>query len=81
MVLLLLLLYFQFLEFEKSLDTACPSEADGIGLLKSILTTVKSGTNLPTYTSFEAFNVDVDWILDQYKEIFDGLFHFFPFSL
>lgn len=67
----------KFAEFEASLAVADdPAKADAIRMLSKILGTVKSG-RVPDYTiagGFESFNIDVDWILDQYKTIFAGLY-------
>lgn len=71
--LTLFLAFIQFEEFEASLQSIDPSESNGVRLLTKVLAAVKNGGNLPEYTSFEAFNIDINWILDQYTAIFAGL--------
>lgn len=68
-------LCLQFEEFEHTLNAVDPSKSDRVQLLKNILKSIKGGEKLPTYSSFDAFNVDANWILDQYKAIFGGLLH------
>lgn len=65
-------LYLQFEVFENSLKSAQPSKAKAVRLLIETLESVKTNSNLATYTSFNAFHIDVNWILNQYVAIFSG---------
>lgn len=56
-----------------SLKSAHPSKAEAVRLLNEVLDLAKVAGNLPTYANFDAFRIDVDWILEQYAAISPGL--------
>lgn len=65
-------LYFQFRQFERSLDSADPSKVEAVRLLKENIESIRSGTIVPVYSSFDGFKIDITWILNQYLSIFNG---------